>query len=142
MEVFNRSTDIQDMLCQKLEKVVKEIFQGAFQLSPNPEVRALFAKFILKREIDTKKTIIKIGKITRRLMFHNKRNRVEKDDFVSALILYHLSEAKKNYNQLEEKLSEVDDRINLKDLLSKLMFANLIEKEDEYFKINIDALSL
>jgi hypothetical protein len=142
LEMFNRSSNIQDMLCQKLEEVVKEIFQDAFQLSPNPEVRALFAKFILKREIDTKKTIIKIGKITRRLMVHNKRNRVEKDDFISALILYHLSEAKKDYNQLEEKINEVDDNINLKDLLSKLMFYNLIEKEDEYFKINIDALSL
>jgi hypothetical protein len=142
VEIFNRSINIQDMLCQKLEKIVKEIFQGAFQLSPNPEVRTLFAKFILKREIDTKKTIIKIGKITRRLMFHNKRNRVEKDDFISALILYHLSEAKKDYNQLEEKLDELDESINLKDLLSKLMFANLIEKEGEYFKINIDALSL
>jgi hypothetical protein len=142
LEMFNRSSNIQDLLCQKLEEVVKEIFQDAFQLSPNPEVRALFAKFILKREIDTKKTIIKIGKITRRLMVHNKRNRVEKDDFISALILYHLSEAKKDYNQLEEKINEVDDNINLKDLLSKLMFYNLIEKEDEYFKINIDALSL
>jgi hypothetical protein len=30
---------------------------------------------------------------------------------------------------------------NLKDILNKLFFANSIEKEDKYFKINIDALA-
>jgi phosphatidylserine/phosphatidylglycerophosphate/cardiolipin synthase-like enzyme len=141
-EMFSRSINIQDLLCEKLEEMVKDIFQGAFKLSPNPEVRALFAKFILKKEIDTKKTIIKIGKITKRLMIHYERDRVEKDDFISALILYHLSEAKKDYNQLKEKLNELDDSINLKDILNKLVFANLVEKDDGYFKINIDALTL
>jgi phosphatidylserine/phosphatidylglycerophosphate/cardiolipin synthase-like enzyme len=142
VEMFNRSINIQNLLCEKLKGLVKDIFQGAFQLSPNPEVRALFAKFILKKEIDTKKTIIKVGKITKRLMVHYGRDRVEKDDFISALILYHLSETKKDYSQLEEKFDELDGSINLKDILSKLVFANLIEKENEYFKINIDALAL
>ena len=31
---------------------------------------------------------------------------------------------------------------NFKDILNKLFFANLIEKDDEYFKININALAL
>ena len=141
-ENFDKSIDVQDLLCDKLEKLVKDVFQGAFQLSPTPEVRALFARFILKREIDTKKTVIKVSKITKKLMVHYGRDRVEKDDFISALVLYHLSEAKKDYNQLKEKLNELDDSINLKDTLSRLISANLIEKEDEYFKINIDALTL
>lgn len=141
LEIFDRSVSIGDTLCQKIENIVKDIFTGAFQLSLNPEVRALFARFILKREIDTKKTIIKVGKITKKLMDHYKRTRVEKEDFISALILYYLSEAKKDYNQLKEKTNEIDENINLKGTLNKLVFANLIEKEDEYYKINIDALT-
>lgn len=141
-ENFDKSVPVQDLLCEKLENVVKDVFRGAFQLSPNPEVRALFARFILKKEIDTKKAIIKVGKMTKKLMDHYKRARVEKDDFISALILYYLSEAKKDFNQLEEKIFEIDGEVNLKNVLKKLVFANLIEKEDEYYKINIGALAL
>jgi DNA-binding HxlR family transcriptional regulator len=75
-------------------------------------------------------------------MAHYGRERIERDDFISALILYYLSETKKNYSQLKERFDEFDEDINLKDMLSKLIFANLIEKEDEYYKINIDALAL
>jgi len=142
LEVFEGSVDIKDMLCQKLEKQVWNLYSGAFQLSPNPEVRALFARFILRREIDTKRVVIRISKITKKLMDRYKRTRVEKEDFISALVLYHLSEAKKDYNQIKEIISEIEENVSLKDILSKLTFANLIDKEDEYFKINIDALSL
>ena len=75
-------------------------------------------------------------------MDHYGRTRVEKDDFISALILYYLSESKKDYAELKERIDELGDSVNVKDTLSKLVFANLVEKEDEYFKINIDALAL
>lgn len=140
-ENYATSINIQDLLCDKLEDAVKDVFQGAFQLSPNPEVRALFARFILKKEIETKKTIIKLGALTKKLMVHYSRNRVEKNDFISALVLYYLNEAKNNYNQLKEKLNELDDTINLNETLNRLLFANLIEKENEYYKINLDALT-
>lgn len=140
-ENYSKSINIQDLLCDKLEDEVKDVFQGAFQLNPNPEVRALFARFILKREIETKKTIIKVGKLTKKLMVHYGRDRVEKDDFISALVLFYLSEAKNDYNQLKEKLNELDDTINLKDVLGRLLLVNLIEKENEYYKINLNALA-
>jgi hypothetical protein len=142
LEMLEKSVKIQEMLCKKLEKKVCTILKGAFQLSPNPETRALFAMFILKREIDSKKAIIKVSKMTKRLMDHYKRTRVERDDFISALVLYYLSDEKKDYAHLNEKIKVLDDNINLKDVLSKLVFSNFIEKEDEYFKINIDALTL
>lgn len=142
LEIFGESVDIKDMLCQKLENQVWGVFSGAFKLSPNPEVRALFARFILKREIDIKKTVVKVGKMTKRLMDHYGRTRVERDDFISALILFYLSETKKDYADLKERIDELDDSVNLKDILSKLVFANLVEKEDGYFKINISALAL
>jgi phosphatidylserine/phosphatidylglycerophosphate/cardiolipin synthase-like enzyme len=138
-ENFDKSIDVQNLLCERLEGLVKDVFR-AFQLSPNPETRSLFAKFILKREIDAKKTIIKVGRITKKLMVHYGRDRIEKEDFISALILYHLSESKKDYNQLTEKFSELDTSINLNDVLNRLVYAKLVEKENEYYKINVDAL--
>jgi hypothetical protein len=66
-ENYAKSINIQDLLFDKLEGAVKDVFQGAFQLSPNPEVRALFARFILKKEIETKKTIIKVRRINEKI---------------------------------------------------------------------------
>ena len=80
--------------------------------------------------------------MTKKLMDYYKRTRIEREDFISALVLYNLSEAKKDYTQLKERINEIDEDVNLKNILSKLTFANLIEKEDEYFKINIDALAM
>jgi hypothetical protein len=45
IEIFSRSIRINDLLCDKIKGLVKDIFQGAFGLSPNPEVRNLFARF-------------------------------------------------------------------------------------------------
>ena len=53
----------------------------------------------------------------------------------------YLSEAKKDYNQLKEKTNETDENIDLKTILNKLILSSLIEKEDEYYKINIGALT-
>jgi hypothetical protein len=100
---------VNEILSEKLEVLVKEVFKGCFQLSPNPEVRTLFARFILKKQIDIKKTIIKLGKIIRKLMVGSGRIRVEKNDFVKAMVLYYLSERKLDYTQLKERINEIGD---------------------------------
>jgi|WetSurMetagenome_2_1015567.scaffolds.fasta_scaffold131737_3 hypothetical protein len=103
-ENFERGLPVEDLLCNKLEETVKDIFQGASNLSPNPEVRTLFAKFILKREIHTKRMIIKVGKITKKLMTRSGRNRVEKEDFVSALFYFICPKRKKISANLQKSL--------------------------------------
>jgi len=65
---------------------------------------------------------------------------VEKKDFISALVLYYLSERKQDYDQLKEKIDEVDETINLHAIVSRLEFARLIEQENDFYKINIEAL--
>jgi hypothetical protein len=109
-------------------------------LRSKSDVKKLFAKFILRRQIDIHRLIIKIGGITKRLMDYHKRNIVEKGDFVSAMILYYLSERKQDYNELEEKIHEVDETVNLQTIISGLESSRLIEKEGDYYKINIDSL--
>jgi len=140
LEVFNNSYDVKDKLAKKLEDMVKTIFTDVFQLKPKSEVKALFAKFILKKQIDIRKLIVKIGKIAKKLGDRHKKSVVEKEDFISALVLYYLSERKLDYDQLKERVDEVDENVPLSIILNKLRFEQLIEKEGDYYKINVETL--
>ena len=84
-----------------------------FDLRSRQEVKMLFARLIIRKEIDVKKFVLEIGKITYNLMKVFNRNMVEKNDFVSALILYYLSERKHDYNDLNDKLTILNIEINL-----------------------------
>lgn len=140
LERFGESYSVANKLAEKLERLVKDIFTKTFDLRSSSEAKKLFAKFILNKQIDIKTTIIKIGRITRSLMMVNGRKTVKREDIASALVLYCLSERKHDYNQLEEKLVEVEKDINLIALLNRLKFAKLIEQEDDFYKINVEAL--
>jgi hypothetical protein len=140
LEIFNRSHNVKDTLSGKIEDTVKEMLKKTFQLRATPDVRVLFAKFVLKKQIDVRKLIIKIGKITKRLMNYYGRTKVEKQDFISALILYFLSEGKRDYNQLKEQIDEVEKDVNLLTIINALKFAKLVEQEGDYYKINIEKL--
>ena len=65
---------------------------------------------------------------------------VEKNDFVSALILYYLSERKHDYNDLNDKLTILNIEINLNELLRRLLDKNLIERAGDFYKIKLDSL--
>jgi hypothetical protein len=140
LEIFNRSSDVRDELSGKIEVTVQEMFSKTFQLRSSSEVKNLFARFILKKQVEIKKLIIKIGRIAKKLMVSTRKNTVEKQDFFSALILYHLSERKHDYNELKEKLFEVDESIELEPVINALMFSGFIEKENGFFKIKVESL--
>lgn len=140
LKVFNECYDVRDKLSEKLERIVQSIFSKTFNLRSRSDVKSLFAKFILKKQVDVRKLTIKIGRITKKLMDYYKRTMVEKQDFISAIVLYYLSERKHDYDQLKEKINEVDSKINLEAIVSALKFAGLIEQEDDYYKINVEAL--
>ena len=140
LAIFNKCYDVRDKLSEKLETIVKNIFTKTFQLRSRSDVKKLFARFILKKQIDIRRLIMKIGKITKKFMIYSKRTMVEKQDFISALVLYYLSERKQDYDQLKEKMDEVDKTINLQVIISRLKLAGLIEQENDYYKINVEAL--
>jgi len=140
LKVFNESYDVRDKLSEKLEELVTSIFTDTYQLRSKSDVKKLFAKFILGKQIDIHRIIVKIGGITKKLMDYYKRNMVERQDFISALVLYYLTERKQDYEQLEEKIHEVDETLNLQTIISRLELARLIEKEDNYYKISLDSL--
>lgn len=120
------------------ESFVGNMLTSKFALRSRQEVKALFARLIIRKEIEVKKFVFDVGKITAALMRIFNRNIVERDDFLSALILYYLSERKHDFNELNEKLNLLNTEIDLRDLLARLSDKNLIEKTDDFYKINLD----
>lgn len=140
LAIYDEGTDIENKLAEKIESFVGDMLTSKFELRSRQEVKTLFARLIIRKEIEAKKFVFEVGKITAKLMKIFNKNMVEKNDFISALILYYLSERKHDFNDLNEKLSILNTDINLNDLLTRLLDKNLIEKTDDFYKLKLDSL--
>ncbi len=140
LTVYNESVDIEKKLAEKIESFVGDILTSKFELRSRQEVKVLFARLIIRKEIEAKKFVFEVGKITAKLMKIFNKNMVEKNDFISALILYYLSERKHDFNDLNEKLNILNTEIDLNDLLTKLLDKNLIEKAGDFYKLKLESL--
>lgn len=140
LEVFNLCDKVEEKLSEKLEDIANEILGEVYQLKPNPEARALFAKLVLKHQINAKKFPIQLGNLTNLLARRLNKITVTKNDVISALILHVLSESKQSFNQLQEKIKEFDEEININTILFGLESCNLITQENEFYKLNLREL--
>jgi phosphatidylserine/phosphatidylglycerophosphate/cardiolipin synthase-like enzyme len=140
LSIYNHGVNIEEKLAEKIKTIVTDVLTKTFGLRTSQEVKSLFAKVIIKKEIECKRFILAVGKITKNLINFFRKRSVEKEDFLMALALYFLSESKLNYNQLNEKLSILDVSFNLHQLLNKLLENNLIEETDDFYKIKINTL--
>ena len=140
LSVFDSGTDTEIFLAEKMEIFVGKMFIKIFGLRSRAEVKKIFAQLIVRNEIQSKKIIIDIGKRTARLMRYFNRNTVEKNDFLSSLILYYLSERKHNFDQIHEKLNILCTEIDLNALLATLVNNNFIEEIEDFYKIKLDTL--
>ena len=140
LEIFKNSIDISNILSEKIESQVGRMFTSFYGLKSKKVVKSLFARFILANEIKVKSTSMVIGKITLHLMRTQNKKMVDKDDFLLALILYYLSERKHDLDQLDEKLSILNTKYELKNLISFLVNKKFIEKEEDYYKLSVYSL--
>ena len=95
----------------------------------------------MKEEIDLRKLFVKLGSLAKKLLDKNNERTVNKQHLVSALILYYLTERKQDFDQLKEKLDGIGEGSNLAVILAELEENGLIEKENDYYKINLTALN-
>ena len=140
LAIYDKGTDIENKLAEKIQSLVGDLLTSKFELRSRQEVKVLFARLIIRKEIEAKKFVFEVGKITAKLMKIFNRNMVEKNDFISALILYYLSERKHDFNDLNEKLNILNTEIDLNDLLTKLLDKNLIEKAGDFYKLKLESL--
>jgi histone H3/H4 len=135
LKVFRESHSVREKLYEKLEKTVKEVFKGAFRLHPDPDVRTLFARLILDKQLDVRKLAIKIGKTTKKLMDLDGRKKIKKEDFFAALTLLSLSQGKQSFEQLKREIDKVEGQIDLMAILDQLRSLRLIDEDTGYYKI-------
>jgi len=140
LEVSSNGYDAKLKIAEKLAEVVKNTLDKTFNLQSSTDARKLFASFILTKQLGMRRVVIKIGKITKQLMVHYHRTKVEKQDFISAMVLYYLSERKRDFADLKINISEIDQSVNLDVVVNNLVFAGFVEREGDYLKINLDAL--
>jgi hypothetical protein len=142
-QIFDQSTDVWEKLAEKIESgSVSNLLNRTLGLRARRNVKAAFAKFVIKEQISLQDSIVKIGKyiIKLQILFYGRKKLVELDDFVAALILLFLSESQLNYNQISDKLNALDPSIQVITVLKRLSAYNLIEEVDSYYKINVEKL--
>lgn len=136
--IFNQADDIQIYLAERIEKDIGKIFTQFYGLRTRQEVKALFSKFFLSQEIEVNRVALYIGRLVKKMV--PGKNVVTKNDFVKALILYYLSDNKLTYDLVEEKLSILNTEIELKTLLLDLINQQYIEKQGDYYKLQVLSL--
>ena len=140
LEVFSSGYSVEEKLAEKLSGELGRIFNRDFGLRSRKEVKILFAKLVYKKQIDVKKFIMKIAKITSNLMKYLNKTTIGKEDFIAAIILYYLSERKQDKEMLQDKLVEIEPELNVNSVLFRLTQRRLIELEGDFYKIRLDTL--
>ncbi len=137
---YNAGKNIDEVLAQKMENTVGRTLSSAFGLKLRKQVKTLFARVIIMKEVEVKRLVMEIGNIAAQLMKTYKRNTIGIDDFVSALVLYFLSERKQDRNELSERLQILNVKIDLDAILYSLINGGFIEKSDDFYKIKLTTL--
>jgi len=140
LSIFNRSRNIELSLASKIESDITTLFIKHFGLRSKQEVKTLFSRFLLNEEINVKRKMLQIGKICKSVMELYDRKTISKKEFLMALILYFLSDNKLIYEKIEDRLSVLDEYIDLKNILNRMILYNLIEKDYDYYKLKVLSL--
>jgi len=137
---INNSIRMEVKLAEKVQGEVTKILNKSFNVSTKKEVKVLFSKFVLMKEIDVKRDLTKLIRITKKIMILYEVRVANKDTFVKAIILFYLQDRKHTRQEIEDKLNKLEPINNLDTLLEELVNSGLIEIEEDYYKINIEAL--
>jgi phosphatidylserine/phosphatidylglycerophosphate/cardiolipin synthase-like enzyme len=140
MAIYDLSHNVNDVLTEKIAKEISNLYETTFNIRVETQTKLLFAGLVLKQLIYTKRFIIRIGKIAKKLVSFSGKSVVDKNDLLCALVLFYLSElGKQTAESLQEKLSEIDETIKTVPLVTTLITCGLVEKEDNYFKLRVEA---
>jgi len=137
---LTRSIQMERKLAEKINKETANTLNKIFNIRARREVKELFSRFVLIKEIEVKKDAKKLAKTIQKLMQHYRVGIANKDIFFMAVILFHLQERKHTLAEINNKITKVDTIDNLTVLLERLSDSEFIEIEEDFYKINIDAL--
>jgi phosphatidylserine/phosphatidylglycerophosphate/cardiolipin synthase-like enzyme len=139
-KVFKNGKDITFDLERKLSKEIGLIFNRIYEVSSNKEAKDLLARYILMEELKVKAKVFKICQFSVKLMKKFKKRSVNVEILVHGLIVYWLSERKMTEDELQEKINYLTASFKANSLLVKLFSENIIEKEGNFYKLDINSL--
>ncbi|MBU1679771.1 MAG: hypothetical protein KKD86_13135 [Bacteroidetes bacterium] len=137
---ITNSISMETKLAEKIQKEVSNILNKSFNVKAKKEVKELFSKFVLMKEIGVKKDANKLARIIKKLMNHYNLRIANKDTFVMAVILFYLQDRKHTLSEISNKINRLDTVTNLNTLIERLTDSEFIEIEEDFYKINIDTL--
>lgn len=137
---LNRSIQMGRKLSEKINKETSNTLNRIFNIRARKEVKELFSRFVLIKEIEVKKDAKKLAKTIQKLMQHYQIRIANRDIFFMAMILFYLQDRKHTFVEINNKINKVDTIGNLSVLLERLSDSEFIEMEEDFYKINIDAL--
>lgn len=142
LEVFDNYIDMKDRLTESVSESVDNIFNNIYNIRfEDKQLSKEFARYLLKKELDLKKMMTEVAKITQKLSERFSINKIGKDLFVSALILYVLSKSGEQNNlQISSEIKEFDATINIDIILADLEDKRLIIRENDQYRINLEEL--
>jgi hypothetical protein len=137
---LTRSIQMERKLSEKINKETSNTLNKIFNIRARKEVKELFSRFVLIKEIEVKKDSKKLAKTIQKLMQHYQIRIANKEIFFMAVILFYLQDRKHTLAEINNKISKVDTIDNLSVLLERLSNSAFIEMEEDFYKINLDAL--
>lgn len=137
---LTRSIQMERKLSEKINKETSNTLNKIFNIRARKEVKELFSRFVLIKEIEVKKDSKKLAKTIQKLMQHYQIRIANKEIFFMAVILFYLQDRKHTSAEINNKISKVDIIDNLSVLLERLSDSAFIEMEEDFYKINLDAL--
>ena len=138
--VFNKAEDVWDVLAKKKVNKIGSLLSKSFKLKSSKEAKFLFAKVIIHNEVYGEKSVYNLARITSKISELSENKIVSKEDFLRAVVLHYLSERKHDKNQISKKLSVIGSESSIETILSWLIEKNLIEEQEDFYKIKIEKL--
>jgi phosphatidylserine/phosphatidylglycerophosphate/cardiolipin synthase-like enzyme len=138
--LFSESSDIIQILAEWAEKNVKNIFTSIFNVKSTTEAKRLLAKLLTQNQISCERNIIEIARYAVTLKIKYAVGIVSDTEVAMAIVLYHLTERKHEFRELNDKLNLILSKERLETIIEELLTRGLIVKDAEFFKINIEKL--
>lgn len=137
---ISNSINMVTKLAEKIQKEVSNILNKSFNVRVKKEVKELFSKFILMKEIEVKKDANKLASITKKLMLQYNLRLANKDIFIMAVILFLLQDRKHTLSEIDNKIKKLEAISNLDTLIERLTDSKFIEVDEDFYKIKIATL--
>jgi phosphatidylserine/phosphatidylglycerophosphate/cardiolipin synthase-like enzyme len=139
-KTFQNSAEITEDLEKTLRKEISQIFNKTFEVTTRKEAKDLLTKYILKEELELKTKLIKICKFSVKLMKKFKKKTIDTEVLLLGLIVFWLSDQKQTKDAIQEKTKMLSVDVQLGNLLKMLLDKKIIEKENDFYKLDINSL--